>query len=157
MNEMTRNLLIAAVLTVAVGGIVLWQKNATPVGMTTGTATTTPAGGITMEEVATHSTRTDCWSVINGGVYDLTSWVPQHPGGEQAILGLCGTDGSARFNGQHAGGQSQLAILAGFKIGEIGGAAAPVTAGSGTQVTAPAPVVPVDDRGRGRGRGGDDE
>lgn len=73
--------------------------------------------GITSAEVATHNSRSSCWSIINGSVYDLTSWIPNHPGGEQAILQLCGTDGSAKFNGVHGGSQTQLTVLAGFKIG----------------------------------------
>lgn len=83
------------------------------------TPTPTPAGpsGITMAEVAAHNSKASCWSAINGSVYDLTSWVPEHPGGEKAILRICGTDGSARYNGQHGGASKQAAILAGFKIG----------------------------------------
>ncbi len=75
------------------------------------------ASGITSAEVATHASRTSCWSIINGNVYDLTSWIPKHPGGESAILSLCGTDGSRKFNGQHGGDSGKLRILSGFKIG----------------------------------------
>ncbi|HEX8591561.1 MAG TPA: cytochrome b5-like heme/steroid binding domain-containing protein, partial [Candidatus Paceibacterota bacterium] len=113
---------------------------------------------LSLEEVARHGSRADCWSAINGSVYDLTSWIPQHPGGEQAILILCGTDGSATFNAQHGGAARQQAILAGFKVGDLGGGSA--TAGGAIA----APVVPAatgevgEDSGqnRGRGRGGDD-
>ncbi len=85
---------------------------------TTGTNTGgTSAGGITTAMIAQHNTRASCWSSINGNVYDLTSWIPNHPGGEQAILQLCGTDGSAKFNGKHGGAAKQAGILAGFKIG----------------------------------------
>ena len=31
--------------------------------------------------VADHSTPTDCWVVVREKVYDVTAWVPQHPGG----------------------------------------------------------------------------
>ncbi len=84
-------------------------------------APTTPTGasGYTSAQVATHATRTSCWSSINGSVYDLTSWIPKHPGGEQAILKLCGVDGSASFNRQHGGAAKQAAILVGFKIGTV--------------------------------------
>lgn len=75
---------------------------------------------ITATQVARHNARESCWSVINSNVYDLTSWIPNHPGGEQAILQLCGTDGSEKFNGQHGGSEKQAIILAGFKIGEAG-------------------------------------
>lgn len=77
------------------------------------------AGGISMTQIAQHNSRTSCWSAINGNVYDLTSWIPNHPGGEQAIIQLCGTDGSAKFNGQHGGQQRQAMVLAGFKIGAL--------------------------------------
>lgn len=75
--------------------------------------------GIMAAVVAEHNTRTSCWTSINGNVYDLTSWIPKHPGGEQAILQLCGIDGSEKFNRKHGGGQSQATILAGFKIGVL--------------------------------------
>lgn len=86
----------------------------TAAGTTTGTA---GAGGYTTADVAAHNSKSSCWSIINGNVYDLTSWIPKHPGGENAILQLCGTDGSAKFNGQHGGAAKQAGILAGFKIG----------------------------------------
>lgn len=77
------------------------------------------AAALTLAVVATHANRASCWSVINGTVYDLTSWIPQHPGGESAILKLCGVDGSARFNAQHGGGKKQEAILLGFALGPL--------------------------------------
>lgn len=76
-------------------------------------------GGITLAQVAQHNSRTSCWSAINGNVYDLTSWIPNHPGGEKAILSLCGIDGSAGYNGQHGGKSKPATILAGFKIGVL--------------------------------------
>lgn len=76
----------------------------------------TPSG-ITASEVATHASRESCWSTINGNVYDLTSWIPKHPGGEGAILGICGKDGSGKFNGKHGNDAKKVALLSGFKIG----------------------------------------
>lgn len=75
--------------------------------------------GFTMAEVATHNSAQSCWSAINGNVYDLTSWIPNHPGGPDKILQLCGTDGSAKFNGQHGGSEQQATVLAGFIIGVV--------------------------------------
>lgn len=77
------------------------------------------SSGITAGTVASHNSRASCWSSINGSVYDLTSWIPKHPGGEQAILGLCGTDGSAKFNRKHGGDASKEKILFGFKVGVL--------------------------------------
>lgn len=36
----------------------------------------------TLEEVKDHARRTDCWVVIDNNVYDLTSFIDSHPGGE---------------------------------------------------------------------------
>lgn len=79
----------------------------------------TTSGGITINQVAEHNSRSSCWSAINGSVYDLTSWIPNHPGGEQTILSLCGIDGSANYNAKHGGGSKPARILGGFKIGTL--------------------------------------
>ncbi len=84
----------------------------------TTTTTTTTSSGITLTTIAKHNNRSSCWSAVNGNVYDLTSWIPNHPGGEQAILSMCGVDGSNGYNGQHSGGKPAR-ILAGFKIGTL--------------------------------------
>jgi cytochrome b involved in lipid metabolism len=89
-----------------------------PVVTTPAPKPTTPSG-ITMAQVAQHGTRSSCWSAINGNVYDLTSWIPNHPGGEKAILSLCGIDGSAGYNGQHGSSKKTATILGGFKLGAL--------------------------------------
>lgn len=93
----------------------------TPVTPTTsGTGgTSQSAGGYTLAQVATHNSRQSCWSAINGNVYDLTSWIPHHPGGEQNILNICGIDGSGAFNNQHGGSSNVKNILLGFQIGQL--------------------------------------
>jgi cytochrome b involved in lipid metabolism len=88
--------------------------------VTTVPKTTPPAPtGLTLAVVATHNSRSSCWSAIDGNVYDLTSWIPNHPGGERAILSLCGTDGSEAYNEQHGGSSRTARILAGFKLGAL--------------------------------------
>jgi cytochrome b involved in lipid metabolism len=73
----------------------------------------------TMAQVATHKDATSCYTVVRGNVYDLTSWISQHPGGEKAILGLCGKDGTAAFVNQHGGRPRQENELATFQIGTL--------------------------------------
>ena len=70
-------------------------------------------------EITKHNNQNDCWSAINGNIYDLTSWISQHPGGEGAILSICGTGGSAAFNDQHGGQSRPNNILTSFKIGVL--------------------------------------
>jgi cytochrome b involved in lipid metabolism len=73
----------------------------------------------TMATVASHKSPSDCWTTINGSVYNVTSWIKQHPGGAQAIISLCGIDGSVAFNGQHGGQARPASELASFKIGTL--------------------------------------
>ncbi len=73
----------------------------------------------TMVQVASHATVTSCWSVIDGVVYDLTDWVSKHPGGDRAILGICGKDGTVAFTKQHGGKSKPESVLATFKIGTV--------------------------------------
>lgn len=80
----------------------------------------TAAGAtFTAAQVAAHSTVGDCYSIIRGSVYNLTSYVPKHPGGVQKILPICGKDGTTLFVGQHGGSEKQESMLATLKIGEL--------------------------------------
>jgi cytochrome b involved in lipid metabolism len=72
-----------------------------------------------MEEVKLHNSKVSCWSVIGGKVYDLTSWISKHPGGEGAILSICGKDGTYAFENQHGGQEKPAKILTQFEIGKI--------------------------------------
>lgn len=78
------------------------------------------AGACTRADVAKHASSSSCWTAINGKVYDVTAWIGQHPGGQRAILGLCGKDGSSAFNGQHGGQGRPAAELKQSLIGTLG-------------------------------------
>jgi cytochrome b involved in lipid metabolism len=111
--------LIGIVVILGVGGLVYWQTNAAPRSAPQVTGGESAESDMTLAGVAKHNSAASCWTVINGGVYDLTSWIPRHPGGEEAIRQLCGTDGSEKFNGAHGGAALQAQALAGFKIGDV--------------------------------------
>merc|ERR1719503_259851 len=55
----------------------------------------------TLAEVAKHSTKTDCWVVLDGKVLDVTNFLGDHPGGELAILTFAGKDATEEFNMIH--------------------------------------------------------
>jgi cytochrome b involved in lipid metabolism/uncharacterized membrane protein len=89
------------------------------------TKTTTPKPkpvfeGYTKTDVAKHATESDCWSVVNGVVYDLTSYVSSHPGGSSAISNICGKDGSSSFTNQHNTQSKPNSVLSGFLLGAVG-------------------------------------
>lgn len=107
-------LVIALILIVGIGFFLFKQKESS-----TELTTLPETNGITLSEVAQHYTRETCWVAINGSVYDLTSWIPNHPGGEAAILGLCGKDGTNAFTKKHGEDTRPQTVLAGFKIGKL--------------------------------------
>merc|ERR1711971_885204 len=58
-------------------------------------------GGYSLEEVAKHTTKGDCWVVVAGQVLDVTNFLSAHPGGELAILTFAGKDATEEFNMIH--------------------------------------------------------
>ena len=56
------------------------------------------SGEYTIDDVAKHNTKEDIWVVVNGQVLDVTKFLPEHPGGEKAILLFAGKDASEEFN-----------------------------------------------------------
>lgn len=83
------------------------------------TGATGPPDALTLAVVATHATPDDCWSAISGNVYDLTTWIDQHPGGAEVIIGLCGIDGTQGFLAQHDGQGQPEARLASLLVGPL--------------------------------------
>lgn len=67
--------------------------------------------GISTTELASHNERADCWVGYKGKVYDITSFVPKHPGGASKITPYCGTasEFEKAFTRQH--GTSQVSKL----------------------------------------------
>jgi len=99
------------------------------------------SGGLTLAEVAKHNTEQDCWVVVNNEVLDVTSFLPDHPGGVLAIVTFAGKDATEEFNMIHppdvikkyapeavigklqAGGPPAAAPVAGGAAPAAGGAA----------------------------------
>ncbi|TFK44478.1 fumarate reductase [Crucibulum laeve] len=67
---------------------------AAPAGKTT-------SGEYTLAEVAKHNKKDDIWVVVDGQVLDVTSFLPDHPGGEKAIILYAGRDATEEFNMLH--------------------------------------------------------
>lgn len=76
----------------------------------------------TLEEVAKHNKKEDCWFVVNDKVYDVTKVIPKHGGGEKPILNNCGKEATKAFEtkggrGKHS--DKAVGFLNGMQIGVL--------------------------------------
>jgi cytochrome b involved in lipid metabolism len=81
-------------------------------------AATVPAQ-LSMAQVRENNSEASCWTVINGTVYDLTSFIERHPGGARGILRLCGVDGTESFMDQHGGQARPEQTLERYALGPL--------------------------------------
>lgn len=76
-------------------------------------------------EIAKHAAKDDCWVIVDSNVYDLTGFIPQHPGGAFLIEPYCGSDATSAFNSRdRSPPQSHSAfargLLRNYYIGPLG-------------------------------------
>ncbi len=126
---MNKNFILVGIVTVivvlGVGAFMLLPKNSqpetnsVPANMETTTTPSEKKKGFSMSDVESHKDESSCWAVVNNKVYDLTMWISKHPGGPDKILGICGTDGTPQFEGQHMGQEKPETLLQSFYIGEL--------------------------------------
>lgn len=72
-----------------------------------------------MTDVQAANSASNCLTVVSGTVYDLTAWISKHPGGDKAILSICGMDGTSAFQNQHGGQMRPEQVLSGFEVGVL--------------------------------------
>lgn len=78
---------------------------------------------VTLSEIESHKSKEDCWTAINGEVFDLTKFISKHKGGDK-ILVACGVDATDYFTGKHptiGRVHSEMAtkLLSSMKIGKL--------------------------------------
>lgn len=93
------------------------QPQSTPAPAPTPSRPAPTAKTYSLQDVAQHKDASSCWTVVSGKVYDVTSWIARHPGGERAILSMCGRDATSAFSGQHGGQARPESELASYQIG----------------------------------------
>ncbi|KAK4550666.1 hypothetical protein LTR36_000245 [Oleoguttula mirabilis] len=71
----------------------------------------------TYEEVQQHRSPDSCWVVLYGNVYDVTSFLSEHPGGAKIILQLAGTDATEEYDPIHPPGTLEESLPASAKLG----------------------------------------
>lgn len=51
----------------------------------------------TLEEITAHNTSKDTWLIIHDKIYDVSSFLEEHPGGEEVLLEQAGADATESF------------------------------------------------------------
>jgi cytochrome b involved in lipid metabolism len=89
-------------------------KNAT-------TQTGTTLNSISLETLSKHNSINDCWVAYNNKVYDISSFLPVHPGSAGAISPYCGTSDefTQAFTAQHGKSQVSKLMKVGVLIGDF--------------------------------------
>ncbi len=54
--------------------------------------------GYSLKDIASHNTAGDCWMAIHGQVYDVTTYLPDHPSRPEVIERLCGKEASEAYD-----------------------------------------------------------
>ncbi|KAM5538176.1 hypothetical protein V8D89_008063 [Ganoderma adspersum] len=54
-----------------------------------------------LDEVSKHNSSSSCWVIINNKVYDVTEFLPDHPGGTKIILKYAGKDATSAYEPIH--------------------------------------------------------
>lgn len=57
----------------------------------------TQAVKLTGDEVAKHNSNESCWVIVHGRAYDVTEFLPEHPGGSKIILKYAGKDATEPY------------------------------------------------------------
>lgn len=81
----------------------------------------TKSGVISLSELGMHNERADCWVGYKGKVYDITDFVPKHPGGASKITPYCGTASEFEnaFTKKHGTSQVSKLVKEGILMGDL--------------------------------------
>lgn len=76
-----------------------------------------------LADVANHATRKSCYVSYKGKVYDITTFMPDHPGGDDIILEWAGKDiGQIMADpSSHVHSRSAYEMMDEYLVGELGG------------------------------------
>jgi L-lactate dehydrogenase (cytochrome) len=74
---------------------------------------------ISAPEVAVHKTADDLWTVVDGEVYDLTEFAPEHPGGLDILVRYAGRDATAAYAAVHSASLIKNTLPTSKRIGRL--------------------------------------
>eukprot|EP01111_Echinosteliopsis_oligospora_P003187 TRINITY_DN15119_c0_g1_i1.p1 TRINITY_DN15119_c0_g1~~TRINITY_DN15119_c0_g1_i1.p1 ORF type:complete len:201 (-),score=53.28 TRINITY_DN15119_c0_g1_i1:5-607(-) len=100
-----------------------WREIATKIGITKlaefcdESDDNTTSQIISWDDVCRHNQRDDCWIVIDGKVYDVSQYIPHHPGGDRILFGIS-ADSTCFFELYHKS-QRAFQMLKKFHVGNL--------------------------------------
>uniref|UniRef100_A0A1J3GRL2 Cytochrome B5 isoform C n=1 Tax=Noccaea caerulescens TaxID=107243 RepID=A0A1J3GRL2_NOCCA len=82
---------------------------------------------ISFHDVAKHKCKNDCWILIHGKVYDISTFMDEHPGGDNVLLAVTGKDASIDYDDVKHSNEAKETMKK-YCIGDIDQSTVPVTA-----------------------------
>lgn len=74
---------------------------------------------LTSRTVQQHRSKESCWVILYGNVWDVTNFLPEHPGGSSIILKLAGKDATEEYDPIHPPGTLEENLPESARIGPI--------------------------------------
>ncbi|KAL2823629.1 FMN-dependent dehydrogenase-domain-containing protein [Aspergillus cavernicola] len=71
------------------------------------------------DEIAQHNSEQSCWVIIHGKVYDVTEFLPHHPGGAAVVLEYGGKDATEEYDLIHPQDMIEVSLPPEKCLGEI--------------------------------------
>lgn len=107
---------------------------------------------VSYQELKDHAKEDDLWLLIHGKVYNVTSFVSQHPGGKEPFLNAAGKDATPYYDKVHTMEKVQN-VPADWIVGDIDPATLPKD-GDGEAADQPQNTPPPPTTGKEKKKGG---
>ena len=94
-------------------------------------------GAVSHEELQKHNRPEDCWIIVHSKVYDVSSFLSEHPGGPAIIMKFAGGDATTAYDEIHAPGILEETLDKGLFMGLIDSTTPSSPDATLTEVTSP--------------------
>ncbi len=77
---------------------------------------------VSSAELAQHARFADCWMAIRGSVYDVSTYLPEHPSRPEVVLPWCGREASEAYETKNKGRPHSARadeLLADYRVGSF--------------------------------------
>lgn len=91
------------------------------------------------QDVAKHNTVNSCWVILYNNVYNVTEFLPHHPGGSKVVLQLAGKDATEEYDAAHPPGILEYSLAPEQNLGKINPDTLPAVSFEASNVRAPNP------------------